>query len=217
MGFPQVLNTMIKPWQRHTKNNLHIPLTPLCELALKHSSDKCPRIGHCYTPFYYTFLKNRRTSIKKVLEIGIGTENYKKYIPNYKVGASLFMWRDFFPNAKVFGADIERASLFSDERIATYYCDERKEADIKNLVLQIGSDIDLVIDDASHHIADQTFLFKTLMPLLNPSVTYVVEDCLRTRQLRKTFSEYNCFIPKLPANENHVRGALAIFSYATPN
>ena len=64
--------------------------TPLCKLALKYRSDKCPKRGkHTYTPYYYDLLKNKKRSTKKVLEIGIGK------------GASLKMWRDFFPNAKI--------------------------------------------------------------------------------------------------------------------
>jgi len=204
---------MIKPWQLYNRNNLQIPLTELCELALKYSSDKCPRIGHCYTPFYDEFLKNKRDSIKKVLEIGVGTNDYKNYIPNYTVGASLYMWRDFFPNAQIFGADIAPESIFKSDRITTYYCDERKEEDIKHLLFQTGHDIDLVIDDASHRPYDQTFLFQTMMPLLNPRVIYIVEDCIRTRVMRKDFPQYNCYLPELPFNENRVRGGLAVFTY----
>lgn len=204
---------MIQPWQRHTNNNLQIPETPLCKLALKHSSDKCPRIGHCYTPFYYDYLNSRHFQIKKVLEFGVGTNDYKNHIPNYKVGASLFMWRDFFPNAEIFGADIAPEAIFATERITTFFCDERNPNDIKHLVSLIGSDIDLVIDDASHRTPNQAFLFENLMPLLNKNVTYIVEDCIRTKELRQKFSGYNCYLPQLPSNENRVRGSLAVFTY----
>ena len=110
--------------------NLQYPLTDLCKLAMKYNSDKCPRIGHCYTPFYYELLKDRRASIKKVLEIGVGYEAMKRRMPNYTVGAGLFMWRDFFPNAQVYGADIVPDSIFTDDRLTTYYCDERNVEEI---------------------------------------------------------------------------------------
>ncbi|MFA5036112.1 MAG: hypothetical protein WC479_02955 [Candidatus Izemoplasmatales bacterium] len=174
--------------------------TELCKLALKYGADKCPQIGHMYTPFYYEYLKDRKYTIKKVLEVGIGNKRQIKYIPGAFIGASIRMWRDFFPNAMVYGADVAKESFFKDERIETYYCDENKEEDIKKLVSNIGTDIDLVIDDACHHIASQLFLFKTLMPLLDKGVTYVIEDCRRTRQVRKTFPEYESFIPQLLPN-----------------
>ena len=174
--------------------------TELCKFALKYGADKCPQIGHVYTPFYYEFLKDKRQSIKKVLEVGIGNRRQVRYIPGGYIGASIRMWRDFFPNAWVYGADVAPESFFVDERISTYYCDETKEEDIKRLVMQIGSDIDLVIDDACHHIANQVFLCRVLMPLLDKGVIYIIEDCGRTKRVCKTFPEYDCYIPQLPPN-----------------
>jgi hypothetical protein len=40
-----------------------------------------------------------------------------------KPGASLYVWRDFFPNAYIFGADIDKEVLFNDKRITTGYID----------------------------------------------------------------------------------------------
>jgi hypothetical protein len=174
--------------------------TELCKLALKYGADKCPTIGHMYTPFYYEYFKDRRDKVKKVLEVGIGNRRQIKYIPGGVIGASIRMWRDFFPNAMIYGADVAKESFFTDDRIQTFYCDENKEEDIRKLVSNIGTDIDLVIDDACHHIASQIFLAKTLLPLLDKGVTYVVEDCRRTRQVRNTFPEYECFIPQLLPN-----------------
>ena len=78
----------------------------LSELAFKYGTDKCPQLNHAYTPFYYELLKDKRQSIKKVLEMGIGNrELQKKYFPHCVTGASLFMWKDFFPNAQIYGAD----------------------------------------------------------------------------------------------------------------
>lgn len=178
------------------------PETELCKLGLKYGADKCPMIGHCYTPFYYEFLKDRKYTIKKVLEVGIGNNRQIKWIPDAVIGASIRMWRDFFPNAMVYGADIAKECFFTDERIETIYCNENSEEDIKKLVEKTGPDIDLVVDDALHHIHTQEFLFRTLMPLLNKGVTYIIEDCRRTRQVRRDFPEYNAYIPQLPLNED---------------
>ena len=80
------------------------------------------------------------------------------------------MWRDFFPNAHIYGADIRPETIFNDERITTYLCDERKKEDLVNLIKNTGSDIDIFVDDGSHHLNDQIFTCKTLMPLLKPII-----------------------------------------------
>lgn len=193
--------------------NIKYAPTELCEIAMKYSSDRCPRIGHCYTPFYYDFFKNRRESTKKVLEIGVGNNTMKRRLKTYTIGAGLRMWRDFFPNAQIFGADIVPEAIFTDDRITTYTCDERNPKDVKNLISKIGNDLDIVIDDASHHIGDQIFLFRTLMPLLNRKVIYIIEDCGRTRRMRKTFPKYNSLIPNLLPNELSAHDGLIVFTY----
>ncbi len=187
--------------------------TPLCALAEKYGADKCPQIGHQYTPFYYEYLKDRKLTIKKVLEVGVGNRRQIRLIPNGVVGASLKMWRDFFPNAFVYGADIAPESIIEEERLKTYHCNEMRETDIKELIKTIGSDIDLVVDDASHHIECQLFLFKTLMPLLDKGATYIVEDCRRTKVMRKTFPEYKSFIPVFPPNDREgINDGVIIFT-----
>jgi len=96
--------------------------TPLCEIAYKYKTDKCPQIKHAYTPYYYELLKDKRNKVKKVLEFGVET------------GASLRMWRDFFPNAKIYGADILKKWIFQEDRIKTYLCDENDEEQVKKLI-----------------------------------------------------------------------------------
>ena len=177
-------------------------MTELCDLGLKYGADKCPTIGHMYTPFYYELFTPIRQKVKKVLEVGIGNRGQTRVIPGYVMGPSIRMWRDFFPNAWVYGADVAKESFFVDDRISTYYCDETKEEDIKRLVLQIGSDIDIVIDDARHRVGDQIFLCQILMPLLKPGVIYCIEDCRRTRQVRRTFPQYQPYSPQLLPNED---------------
>src|SRR5512135_143176 len=99
--------------------------TPLCELAFRYGTDKCPQIGHQYTPFYYELMKDRRELVKKVVEIGIGYPGcLREKGFHYYTGASLRMWRDFFPNAHVYGADFREACMFMDNRITTVVCNE---------------------------------------------------------------------------------------------
>lgn len=150
--------------------------TELCKIAYRYGTDKCPEIFHSYTPFYYELLKNKRQSIKKVLELGVGYLETMPWNSRYKTGASLYMWRDFFPNAQIYGADILPKVMFKDERIETFLCDETKKEDLKKLIENTGSDIDLFIDDGSHAKEDQIFACLNLMPLLKKDVIYIIED-----------------------------------------
>jgi hypothetical protein len=177
-----------------------LPPTELCALAMKYGADKCPQIGHCYTPFYYELLKPHQKTFKKILEFGVGNKRIFEAIPGYQIGASLRMWRDFFPNAQVYGADIASGSVFKDERLETFHCDETKEDQIKALIKKIGSDIDLFIDDCSHHVDLQMGLLRYIKPLLKKDVIYILEDCGHIRAVMHEFPQYNYFKPELIPN-----------------
>jgi hypothetical protein len=175
--------------------------TPLCEIAYKYGTDKCPQIGHNYTPFYYDLLKDKRESFKKVVELGIGTRGTmgKRAVPHYVTGASLYMWRDFFPNAQIFGADFMGNALFQSDRIKTFFCDERQVTDLKSLVKNIGNDVDLFIDDASHAGCHQVFACVHILPLLKKDVIYIIEDVGRPEKVARELKEvygYDCQIIK---------------------
>ena len=175
-------------------------VTPLCQLAYKYGTDKCQGIGtlpHSYTPFYYELLKDKQNSIKKVLELGTGTPKTMR-IDGYVTGAGLRMWRDFFPNAQIYGADILRDSVFKEDRIESFLCDLSKEKHLLELIAKTGTDIDLVIDDASHEINDVVLAVLTLMPLLKKDVIYVIEDIKYFLSIRKILQPYyNLYEPTL--------------------
>jgi hypothetical protein len=151
-------------------------MTTLCDLAYKYGSDKCPQIKHHYTGFYYELFKDRRDSVRKVVEIGVGCRENMNDYPGYRTGASLYMWRDFFPNAMIYGADILPELVFKDGRIETFQCDQSVRSDLLNLIKKTGPDIDLFIDDGSHKPDDQVFACLTVMPMLDEGTTYVIED-----------------------------------------
>jgi len=171
--------------------------TELCEIAYKYGTDKCPEIRHPYTPFYYELLKDKRQTVKKVLEIGIGYQEVMPEAPTYRTGASLFMWRDFFPNATIHGIDINPKTMFVSSRIQTFVCDQTKADSLRTLIMVIGSDIDLVIDDGCHGHAEQVFTCQTLMPLLKKDVIYVIEDVNRPEYLVNGLSGYETYIPRM--------------------
>ena len=135
--------------------------------------------------------------MKKILEFGIGT------------GASLRMWRDFFPHANIYGADYRTDSLINEDRIESILCDQRRYEHLTSLIDHIGSDIDVVIDDASHRPRDQMYTCQKLMPLLQKSVVYVIED-VANPSITGGLREYDIEIPRLEKARNRYDNMLIV-------
>ena len=154
----------------------------LTVMAEKYGSDKCPSILHSYTPVYNNLFKDIRNTTKSVLEIGIGYFEMMSEIvgETYKPGASLRMWRDYFPNANIYSCDIVEEVIFQDERIRTWLGNQRQPASLENLIKNIQETgpetIDVIIDDGSHLITDQVISFITLWKHLSPGGLYIIED-----------------------------------------
>ncbi len=153
--------------RRLERTNKGDEMDDLSKLAKKYGADKWGK--HNYTPVYYDLFKDRRESVKKVLEIGAGE------------GASLFMWRDFFPNAHIYAGEIEYSRLLIEKRIEVIKCNQTKEEDLISLINLTGPDIDLFVDDGSHKPEDQLFTALAIMPLLNKDAIYIIEDVVDTK------------------------------------
>jgi predicted O-methyltransferase YrrM len=157
--------------------------TELCRIALKWGTDKTPLIYHPYTPFYTELLRGR--DIRRVLEIGIDR------------GASLRMWREYFPAAQIFGLDVRIQTLFTEERIETRLCDASDAAMLASTVDELGGNFDLIVDDGDHLTAHQILAVNVLLPFLSPEGVYVIEDVTEqgviTSQLRVPHSIYKTY------------------------
>lgn len=93
--------------------------------------------SHNYTDFYQLIFSPRRNSVTSLLECGIGTTNTE--LPSNmgeegNPGASLRVWRDYFPNAEVTGIDIDPEVMFSGSRIDTYCVDQTSESSIESFL-----------------------------------------------------------------------------------
>lgn len=190
----------------------YLNMTELCDLAFKYGSDKCPKIHHNYTPFYNTLLKSRRLTIKKVFEIGIGNfATMGKWNPNYIDGASLKMWKDYFPNAQIYGMDILPEAMIEESRIETFTGNQGSQVDLDEILKNTGKDIDLVIDDGSHLYYHQVFTCTHLMSVLNNNVLYIIEDVLSNKTIEKLSLYFDCSIITFP-NKNEREDRLLIVS-----
>ncbi len=150
--------------------------TPLCALARKYGTDKGGRPeGHHYTQHYYNMLAGR--DVKTVLEIGIcGNRN----IPNNRIGASLFMWQEFFPGAKIFGIDNDPKWMITEDHIMSALADQSDPISLRAAMNKFygngGQSFDLIIDDGSHQPAHQLTSMQTLLPYLSTEGIYFIED-----------------------------------------
>jgi len=140
----------------------------LSQLAILFRTDKHSR--HYYTQHYQHHFRTLRRENLNILEIGIGGyENPKAG------GASLRMWKEYFPRAHIFGIDIYDKTYHDKKRIKTFRGSQTDEAFLKRVVEEIGI-VDIIIDDGSHYNDHVITTFKILFPLLSPKGIYVVED-----------------------------------------
>jgi hypothetical protein len=160
-----------------------LPATELCELARKYGCDKEPSLAHGYTPFYHALFSERRRDVARLLEIGIGVPDVMTGVPGYARGASLRMWRDYFPNAEIHGVDVRPDALFADERIATHLCDQSRRDDLDALLRRIEDPFDIVIDDGSHETEHQLVSAAALIPHVKAGGIYVIEDAKEPERL----------------------------------
>lgn len=162
--------------------------TELCEIMGRCGSDKGHKninnSWHNYTLFYYKLFKDIKNNNLRVFELGLGTNN-----PHIKSnmcwftnggtpGASLIGWQEFFPNALIFGADIDRDILFSKDRIKTYYCDQTNPLEIKKLWdhPELWEPFDIIIEDGLHECYANICFLENSIYKLKRGGYYIIED-----------------------------------------
>lgn len=89
-------------------------------------------------------------------------------------GGSLRMWRDYFPNANIYGLDIKESKCFAEERIKCFHGNQNDLSLLKRITDEI--EFDIIIDDAGHDPKAIKVSFDFLFPLLKEKGIYVVED-----------------------------------------
>jgi hypothetical protein len=140
----------------------------LTELSRGFQTDKWG--NHKYTPHYHRHFRSWRDRKLNILEIGIG--GYKR---EGQGGGSLQMWKAYFPNAQIFGLDIEDKSFVDQPRIRTFQGDQT-DPGILTSIVETAGELHIVIDDGSHQPAHVRESFRILFPLLAPDGIYVIED-----------------------------------------
>jgi hypothetical protein len=140
----------------------------LNHLAPLYGTDKWG--NHWYTQHYQRYFGPMRKQRLNLLEIGVGGEEKLE-----RGGASLRMWKRFFPNARIVGIDIYDKRHFSERRIDVRICDQTDARALTALSGEYGG-FDIIIDDGSHVNEHVIGTFHTLFPLLRPNGIYAIED-----------------------------------------
>lgn len=173
--------------QRNLVFHSRVP-SVISELSERFGSDKASTVDdskfawlpHQYGAFYDLLLGGIRHEVSLVFECGIGTTNplFPSNMGHDGVpGASLRMWREYFPNAHIIGADIDPNVLISEERISSFLVDQTDRDSIQLMWDRIGkSDFDLMVDDGLHSFSAAASLFRGSHERLKPGGLYVVED-----------------------------------------
>lgn len=176
-----MLNSIVTNYKKEEKWKVQ---TDLCRIMSKHGSDKGNQTDwHNYTTLYNCLFDDKfRQEATHIFEIGLGT-NDVSIDSNMgvfgKPGASVYGWSEIFPNAKIYGADIDKKILFNTDRISTFYCDQTNPDSIKymweNPELK-NVEFDVIIDDALHKFkANECFLNNSFHKLKKGGY-FIIED-----------------------------------------
>ena len=169
--------------------------TDLCRLMAGHGSDK--GVGwHTYTPFYEILFADRRESVTALFELGLGT-NFEDIPSNMGThgtpGASLRAWRDYFPTARIYGADVDKRILFLEDRIDTFFVDQRLPGTFDALWAAMPTvNLDIFIDDGLHILKAATNTLNRSIGHVKKGGYYIIEDVRR-----QDFKSYLDLIDKL--------------------
>ena len=143
----------------------------MCDLSTKHGSDKGSR--HNYTTFYNLIFESIKLENLNIFEVGLGTNNINvpSNMGKFGVpGASLRLWKDYFPNSLIYGADVDKGCLFQEERIKTFFVDQTNSETIQKMWLDNFEkiELDILIDDGLHEFNANKNFFENGI--------YILED-----------------------------------------
>ena len=153
--------------------------TELCKIMTLYGSDK--GAWHNYTTLYHRIFSPFRDRPLRLFELGLGsnhTDTSSNMGESGSPGASLRGWREYFPQAAVFGADIDARILFTEDRIKTFQCDQTNPQSIHNLWTnpELEEDFDVIIEDGLHEFSANQCFFDHSIHKLRPKGYFVIED-----------------------------------------
>ena len=162
---------------------------------------------HNYTNVYYELLNHLvdKPGVN-VFELGIGTNNPD--LPssmgvNGIPGASLRGWREWFKQANIFAGDIDKDILVNEEKISSFYVDQRSKESIEKLWEQIDEQFDVIIDDGLHEFDANDIFVSNSHHKLKTGGIFIIEDIhtsdeLKVNELLPKFSQWFSEVKYMP-------------------
>jgi len=140
------------------------PQPDVCEMSrlfALHNAQKCTEHGPLYQQLLEPF--KARSAFVRMLEIGV------------ERGGSLRAFREFLPQAFVYGLDIKPQCSGKDLCVVIFTADAADNDNMQDVACLIQP-LDCVIDDGGHTAAQQQTAFSALWPVVSPGGLYVIED-----------------------------------------
>lgn len=135
----------------------------LDELALKHGADKSSE-QHGFTAVYEQFLEPFRDHPITMLEIGVFE------------GASVRMWRDYFPHARIYAIDFDASARRHGDARITVLVGNQMDPEFLDTVVAASGPLDFVVDDGGHRPEQQLTSLFHLWEHLKLGGVYAIED-----------------------------------------
>lgn len=116
-----------------------------------------------YGPIYAEIIEDL-PSVENVLELGVLT------------GGSHRAWSVLWPDASIYGLDIDPDTVINDGRITTYVADQLRVGELTRVAEKMPRAFELVVDDGWHQPEAGLKSLSVFLPRLAPGGYYVVED-----------------------------------------
>ena len=153
---------------------------------------------HGYIPIYEPFFNEKKDS-KNILEIGIFKGESLKHLSN------------FFNEATIYGWDINDCKMYETEKIKTLICDQESRESMSSVLISLGIEFDIIIDDGGHTMKQQQTSFGYLFPKLKKGGIYIIED-LHTSNW-KSYVNQDCKITTLKMLEEYKKNGVIESNY----
>lgn len=156
----------------------------LSEIMKINGSDKSTR--HNYTQMYSMLFDKYKNKSINIFELGIGTNNVNipcNMTANGVPSASLRSWKEYFPNANIFAADIDENILINEERISTFHCDQLSTDSIKKLWNQDelkDREFEIIILDGMHSFEANILFLENSIHKVKANGYLIIEDIYYT-------------------------------------
>jgi hypothetical protein len=145
----------------------------LSELVDDSRTDK--NTVHSYLELYETLLSPKKDTAKNILEIGIG--DFKE-----KNGGSIKLWKDYFPNAKIYALDILPKNrvldeIINDKRVVLFTSTNAYDEKFFNEnFLNKNLKFDLLLDDGPHTLESMKTFIRLYSKVMTDDGILIVED-----------------------------------------